>query len=230
VVFMISVVLVNPKYGGNVGSIARVMMNFDFKELRIVGSKEILNKEAYMMAVHAKDILNNAKFYNTFEEAIKDLDFVVATSGARGGDRNLKRVPITPKDLASQLLTVKGNVGIVFGREDDGLTNEELEKCDLLVSIPTSNLYPIMNLSHAVAVILYEIYSARVGNTFLDINMREASRKDKDLLINKFNEFIDRNEKIPEHKKELCKIIFKRLVNRAFISGKEAWTLMSAFK
>ncbi|NPA63308.1 MAG: TrmJ/YjtD family RNA methyltransferase [Methanococci archaeon] len=227
---MISVVLVNPKYGGNVGSIARVMMNFDFKELRIVGSKEILNKEAYMMAVHAKDILNNAKFYNTFEEAIKDLDFVVATSGARGGDRNLKRVPITPKDLASQLLTVKGNVGIVFGREDDGLTNEELEKCDLLVSIPTSNLYPIMNLSHAVAVILYEIYSARVGNTFLDINMREASRKDKDLLINKFNEFIDRNEKIPEHKKELCKIIFKRLVNRAFISGKEAWTLMSAFK
>ncbi len=229
-VFMISVVLVNPKYGGNVGSIARVMMNFDFKELRIVGSKEILNKEAYMMAVHAKDILNNAKFYNTFEEAIKDLDFVVATSGARGGDRNLKRVPITPKDLASQLLTVKGNVGIVFGREDDGLTNEELEKCDLLVSIPTSNLYPIMNLSHAVAVILYEIYSARVGNTFLDINMREASRKDKDLLINKFNEFIDRNEKIPEHKKELCKIIFKRLVNRAFISGKEAWTLMSAFK
>ncbi|ACX73117.1 RNA methyltransferase, TrmH family, group 1 [Methanocaldococcus vulcanius M7] len=227
---MISVVLVNPKYGGNVGSIARVMMNFDFKELRIVGSKEILNKEAYMMAVHAKDILNNAKFYDTFEEAIKDLDFVIATSGARGGDRNLKRVPITPKELALQLLEIEGNVGIVFGREDDGLTNEELEKCDLLVSIPTSNLYPIMNLSHAVAVILYEIYSTRVGNRFLDVNMREASRKDKDLLINKFNEFIDRNEKIPEHKKELCKIIFKRLVNRAFISGKEAWTLMSAFK
>ena len=227
---MISVILVNPKYSGNVGSIARVMMNFGFEELRIVGDKSIINNEAYMMAVHAREILDNAKFYKTFDEAIDDLDFVIATSGARGGDRNLKRVPITPKELADKILEVKGNVGIVFGREDDGLRNEEIDKCDLLVSIPTSEKYPIMNLSHAVAVILYEIYAKKVGNKFLDINMREASKEDKELLIRKFNEFIDKNEKIPEHKKELCKIIFKRLVNRAFISGKEAWTLMSAFK
>ncbi|CAB3288765.1 tRNA (cytidine-2'-O-)-methyltransferase TrmJ [Methanocaldococcus lauensis] len=227
---MISVILVNPKYSGNVGSIARIMMNFDFEDLRIVGNRNIINDEAYMMAVHAKEILDNAKFYESFDEAIKDLDFVIATSGARGGDRNLKRVPITPKELSDKILNIKGNIGIVFGREDDGLRNEEIDKCDLLVSIPTSKKYPIMNLSHAVAVILYEIYTKKVENRFLDIKMREASKEDKELLIKKFNEFIDKNEKIPEHKKELCKIIFKRLVNRAFISGKEAWTLMSAFK
>ncbi|WP_017980972.1 TrmJ/YjtD family RNA methyltransferase [Methanocaldococcus villosus] len=223
------VILVNPKYSGNVGSVARVMKNFDFEELRIVGSKEIVNNEAYMMAMHAKDILDRAKFYKTFDDAIKDLDFIIATSGARGGDRNLKRVPITPKELAKKILEIKGKIGIVFGREDDGLRNEEIDKCDLLVSIPTSQKYPIMNLSHAVAVILYEIYSTKVENKFLDINIREASKEDKELLIKKFNEFIEKKD-LPEHKKELCKIIFKRLVNRAFISGKEAWALMNAFK
>nr|WP_026152855.1 TrmJ/YjtD family RNA methyltransferase [Methanocaldococcus villosus] len=226
---MMIVILVNPKYSGNVGSVARVMKNFDFEELRIVGSKEIVNNEAYMMAMHAKDILDRAKFYKTFDDAIKDLDFIIATSGARGGDRNLKRVPITPKELAKKILEIKGKIGIVFGREDDGLRNEEIDKCDLLVSIPTSQKYPIMNLSHAVAVILYEIYSTKVENKFLDINIREASKEDKELLIKKFNEFIEKKD-LPEHKKELCKIIFKRLVNRAFISGKEAWALMNAFK
>ncbi|WP_423793289.1 TrmJ/YjtD family RNA methyltransferase [Methanocaldococcus indicus] len=227
---MISIILVNPKYPGNVGSIARVMKNFDFYDLRIVGNKEIIESdEAKMMSMHAKDILENAKFYNSFDDAIKDLDFVIATSGARGGDRNLKRVPITPKELAKKIYSTKGNIGIVFGREDDGLRNEEIDKCDLLVSIPTSPKYPIMNLSHAVAVILYELYSYKVENKFVDINIREASKEDKELLIRKFNEFIDKS-KLPEHKKELCKIIFKRLVNRAFITGKEAWTLMSAFK
>ncbi|WP_456471692.1 TrmJ/YjtD family RNA methyltransferase [Methanocaldococcus sp.] len=223
------VILVNPKYGGNVGSVARVMKNFGFKELRIVGSRDIINDEAKMMAMHAKEILEKAKFYETFDEAIKDLDFIIATSGARGGDRNLKRVPITPRELANKVFEVKGKIGLVFGREDDGLYNEELDKCDLLVSIPTSDEYPIMNLSHAVAVILYELYISKVENKFQDINIREASKEDKELLIKKFNEFIDKKD-IPEHKKELCKIIFKRLVNRAFITGKEAWTLMSAFK
>ncbi|ADG12936.1 TrmJ/YjtD family RNA methyltransferase [Methanocaldococcus infernus] len=226
---MIKVILVHPKYGGNVGSVARVMKNFGFKELRIVGDRKIINDEAKMMAVHAKDILEKAKFYETFDSAIEDLDFIIATSGARGGDRNLKRVPITPRELAEKIKEVRGNIGLVFGREDDGLYNEELDKCDLLVSIPTSEEYPIMNLSHAVAVILYELYISKVGNKFLDINIREASKEDKELLIKKFNEFIDKKD-IPEHKKELCKIIFKRLVNRAFITGKEAWTLMSAFK
>ncbi len=225
----ISIILVEPKYSGNVGSICRVMKNFDFYDLRIVGSREIINDEAKMMAMHARDILESAKFYNNFDEAIEDLDFIIATSGARGGDRNLKRVPITPKELADKIYSINGNIGIVFGREDDGLRNEEVEKCDLLLSIPTSKKYPIMNLSHAVAVVLYELYCKKINNKFEDINIREASKEDKELLIKKFNEFIDKKN-LPEHKKRLCKIIFKRLVNRAFITGKEAWTLMSAFK
>ena len=223
------VILVNPKYSGNVGAIARNMMNFGVNELRIVGDRSILNDEAYIRAVHAKEVLNNAKFYNNLEDAIKDIDFVVGTSGAISGDRNIKRVPITPRELAEKHKTLNGTMGIVFGREDDGLSNKELELCDLFVSIPTSKEYPIMNLSHAVSVILYELYVSSLETPY-NVNMREASKLEKDVLLNIFNEFVDKNEYIPEYRKELCKTIFKRIISRAFISGKEANTLMCVFK
>lgn len=225
------VILVNPKYSGNLGAIARCMMNFGVKKLRIVGSRDILDKEAYIRAVHAKDVLDNAEFYDSLKDAIEDVDFVVATSGAVCGDRNIKRVPITPKELAEKQLEVDGTLGIVFGREDDGLKNEDLELCDLLVSIPTSDEYPIMNLSHAVSVILYELYVYSIENEIpYNVRMRKASKTEKDVLIKVFNEFVDRSPNILEYKKEMCKTIFKRLVSRAFISGKEANTIMCAFK
>ncbi|AXI25454.1 rRNA methyltransferase [Methanofervidicoccus sp. A16] len=223
------VILVNPKYSGNVGAIARCMKNFEVKELRIVGNKNILDKEAYIRSVHAKDILDKALFYNSLEDAIEDIDLVVGTSGIVSGDRNLKRVPITPRELAEKHLELKGKIGLVFGREDDGLTNRELDLCDLFLSIPTSPEYPVMNLSHAVAVILYELYISKLEKPF-PVKMREASKLEKDTLIKLFEDFVDTNENIPEYRKELCKVIFKRIVSRAFISGKEANTLMCAFR
>ena len=223
------VILVNPKYSGNVGAIARCMKNFEVRELRIVGDKSILDKEAYIRAVHAKDILDRALFYNSLEEAIEDIDLVVGTSGVVSGDRNLKRVPITPRELAEKHLDLRGNMGLVFGREDDGLTNRELDLCDIFLSIPTSPEYPVMNLSHAVAVVLYELYLSKLEKPF-PVKMREASKLEKDILIKLFEEFVDANKNIPEYRKELCKIVFRRIVSRAFISGKEANTLMCAFR
>jgi len=223
------VILVNPKYSGNVGAIARCMKNFEVRELRIVGDRSILDKEAYIRAVHAKDILDRALFYNSLEEAIEDIDLVVGTSGVVSGDRNLKRVPITPRELAEKHLDLRGNMGLVFGREDDGLTNRELDLCDIFLSIPTSPEYPVMNLSHAVAVVLYELYLSKLEKPF-PVKMREASKLEKDILIKLFEEFVDANKNIPEYRKELCKIVFRRIVSRAFISGKEANTLMCAFR
>ncbi len=223
------VILVNPKYSGNVGAIARNMMNFEVDELRIVGSKDIINSEAYIRAVHAKEILDNAKFYDTLDEAIQDVDFVVGTSGAVSGDKNLKRLPIQPRELAKNCESITGKLGLVFGREDDGLSNMELELCDLFVSIPTSKKYPIMNLSHAVSVLLYELYLSRKETPY-NVKMREASKIEKDVLLNVFNKFVDNHKHIPEYRKKLCKLIFKRIISRAFISGKEANTLMCVFK
>ncbi|HIP91225.1 MAG TPA: RNA methyltransferase, partial [Methanothermococcus okinawensis] len=151
------------------------------------------------------------------------------TSGVVSGDRNLKRVPITPRELAEKHLDLRGNMGLVFGREDDGLTNRELDLCDIFLSIPTSPEYPVMNLSHAVAVVLYELYLSKLEKPF-PVKMREASKLEKDILIKLFEEFVDANKNIPEYRKELCKIVFRRIVSRAFISGKEANTLMCAFR
>jgi len=225
------VILVNPKYGGNLGAIARNMMNFDVEELRIVGTPEILDDEAYIRAVHAKNILNNAKFYSKLEDAISDIDFTVATTGAVCGDRNVNRVPITPRELAKKHSSISGTLGIVFGREDDGLKNEDVELCDILVSVPTSNKYPILNLSHAVSVILYEIYFESFSKDIpYDLNMKNASVDEKNALLRFFNEFVDRSKDVPDYRKDICKTIFKRIVGRAFISGKEANSLICVFK
>jgi len=223
------IILVNPKYGGNIGAISRCMMNFGVNELKIIGNKSIIDKEAEIRAVHSKKILDNAKFYDTLQGALEDIDFAVGTSGAVSGDKNIKRIPITPKELAEKHKTINGKLGLVFGREDYGLYNEELELCDLFVSIPTSEDYPIMNLSHAVSIILYEIYNSSLEKSY-NINTNEASKIEKTVLLNLFGEFVNKNDTIPEYRKELCKTIFKRLISRAFISGKEAHTLMGAFK
>ncbi|MBP2172259.1 RNA methyltransferase [Methanococcus voltae] len=232
-----TVILVNPKYSGNLGAIARNMMNFDTYDLRIVQNKDdekpetVLNNEAFIRAVHAKEILENAKFYKTLEEASFDIDYLIATTGAvSGGDKNIKRIPMTPRKLAEKSISLKGNIGIVFGREDDGLRNEDVELCDLLVSIPTCSNYPIMNLSHAVAVILYELYNIKIDDNIpYDTNVKEASKEDKDILLNIFNDFVDKSL-IQDHKKPICKTIFKRVISRAFISGREANSLMCVFK
>ncbi len=207
------------------------MMNFDVEELRIVGTPEILDDEAYIRAVHAKNILNNAKFYSKLEDAISDIDFTVATTGAVCGDRNVNRVPITPRELAKKHSSISGTLGIVFGREDDGLKNEDVELCDILVSVPTSNKYPILNLSHAVSVILYEIYFESFSKDIpYDLNMKNASVDEKNALLRFFNEFVDRSKDVPDYRKDICKTIFKRIVGRAFISGKEANSLICVFK
>ncbi|ABR55242.1 RNA methyltransferase, TrmH family, group 1 [Methanococcus vannielii SB] len=225
------VILVNPKYGGNLGAIARNMMNFNVSELRIVGNSDILDNDAYIRAVHAKDILKNAKFYKSLSNAVSDIDVTVATTGAVSGDRNIKRIPITPRELAKNQKENEGTLGIVFGREDDGLKNEDVELCDILVSVPTSEKYPIMNLSHAVSVILYEIYYESVSSDIpYNLRMKNASKIEKEMLLRFFNEFVDISNAVPEYRKEICKTIFKRIVGRAFISGKEANSLICVFK
>ncbi len=149
---IVSVILVEPENPGNIGAVARVMKNFGFSDLRLVNPCEI-NEVSYARATHAKDILDNAKIFDSFEKATKDLSFLIATTGKL---RSVSKHVIKPWEIPKY-----ENIGIVFGRESIGLLNEEIEKCDLVVSIPTSK-YKVLNLSHAVGIILYEIFKNRV--------------------------------------------------------------------
>ncbi|MCX8174155.1 MAG: RNA methyltransferase [Thermoplasmata archaeon] len=215
--------LVELKHEGNVGAIARVMKNFGFHELRLVNCAQ--GEDARKRAMHANDILANAKNYSNFETAIEDLDIVAGTSGvASDKERHYLRHPLSPEGFLRKYSKFSGKIGLVFGREDFGLLNEELAICDVLINIGTSEEYPIMNVSHAAAVLLY-VLRKKTG--------RRAFSKPEKLEIREmhaaFGELLDAIN-YPEHRKRNAQIMFRRLIGRAAITKLETSMLIGVFR
>ena len=221
-------ILVEPKYAGNAGSVARVMKNFGFDNLVMVNPSFSIDDECRKYAVHAQDVIENAIIVSSFKEANEMVDYMVGTTSIESrNDRHHLRKAVLAKEFASKIHKMNGRIGICFGREDYGLLNEEIEKCDLLVKIPTSDEYPSMNLSHAVAVVLYEIYSQKY-----EVEMKEmipASRMEKEKMYQFFDQLLD-VIKYPEYKKEKTRILFRRVIGRSMLSKWEYHTLMGVFK
>ena len=216
------VVLVEPKYSGNIGAVARVMMNFDCTNLGLVNPCE-LDDECYSRAMHAHEIVDNAQSFPTFPDAVKNLDFLVATSSIEGKtDKKHLRNTVSVDEFVEEIYEVEGNVGLVFGREDYGLYNEEIALCDIMVKIPTSDSYPSLNLSHAVGILLYSLY---VRKKFVPRKTRRIGKVEKEKLFEFFSMLLHEIN-YPEHKKENTKIMFKRMMGRAMPSKWEYHTLM----
>lgn len=156
----IRVVLVGTLYSGNVGSVCRAMANMGLRDLVLAGPQLCDDwASAAKMAVHATDILDARREVPSLVEAVSDCAFVVGTT-ARGG---LYRQHVrTPRELAPELLKLAatGKVALVFGREDKGLFNDEIGLCTHLIRIPVHPDYTSLNLSQAVLLCCYELYSA----------------------------------------------------------------------
>ena len=226
----IQVIIVDPKFPGNIGAIARVMKNFDVKNLHIVNSNkiDIKNDESMARAMHGKDVLENTIQYESLDELFNEnkFDFLIGTTAQPGGSYNPLRLTISPRELCKNL-DVKATIGIVFGREDSGLTNKELDLCDVVVTIPAGD-YSTLNLSHAVTIILYEIFIWK--NTLgKNIIFREANIQHKENLLKTFdNVLLFLNEKIKkfqDHHVSDTQRIFRNVIGRSFISEREANTL-----
>jgi len=216
------VVLVEPKYSGNVGAVARSMANFDFKHLYLVNPCE-LNDECYARAMHAHSILDEAKIFDDFNKAVENLDYLVATSSIESiSDKKHLRNALELDDFVNKIFDVEGKIGLVFGREDYGLYNDEIAACDIMVKIPTSNSYPSLNLSHAVNIILYSLY---VKNKSDKKHKRVIGNVEKQKLYQFFSELLDEIN-YPGHKKENTRVMFKRVMGRAMPSKWEYHTLM----
>lgn len=217
------VILVDPKHQGNVGSVARVLMNFDRSDLVLVRPPTLAD-EAKGRAMHAWDIVEKARSFESFDEAIEGCDFVVGTSARIPADeKSHLRNPIDARDLPGRLSGMSGTVGLVFGREDFGLLNEELELCDLLVTIPTTRRYRSLNLSHAVAVILYEIYAQTRTEPVkvlrpMSEEMKLMFQETMDLLVDQLG--------LPEHKVRNTKRVYRKVLGRAVPSAWEYFVLM----
>lgn len=228
-VMELKVILVEPEYPINLGAIARVMKNFGVKDLILVNPKVSPDNEiARKFAVHAVEILENAQIVETLEEALNSIDLAIGTTGLAGEDYIPERTPINPEDFAKRLFLYAGSIGIVFGRESRGLDNKELKMLDFTVTIPTSQEYPVMNLSHAVGIILYEIYKQRLKVSPPEIKdkLRKSTRDERERAVNLWARFLDVLQYPKDlEKRKLYVLMFKRFLGRGFIYAKEVLSI-----
>ncbi len=159
----IKVVLVEPLYQINLGYIARAMGNFGIGDLSLVNPRCNHNgKEAIKYSKHAFPILKKAKVCKSIDDAVKGSTIVVGTTGlwhkSNASFFNVYTLSKAKKALRS------GKIALLIGRDDTGLTKEELQKCDLTIFIPADKGYPILNISHALAIILYELRKEELEN------------------------------------------------------------------
>ncbi len=221
---MIHIVLKRPEVAGNIGAVVRVMSNFGFSKLVIINPKcDILSKESLDRAKHAKNILKSAKIGG--EELLASFDYIIGTTSQLGTDYNIPRSPLTPRQLAEKLSKIKGrNIALVFGPEGQGLSNKEILQFDFIVNIPAVPGKQVMNLSHAAAIILYEIFISSSERKHGE-HILPASKKEKEHLLLLINRIIDNATFRTPQEKETQRRIWKRIVGKSLLTKREAFAL-----
>jgi tRNA (cytidine32/uridine32-2'-O)-methyltransferase len=228
----ISACLVDPQTPGNVGTIARAMKNFGLSDLLLVDPPELEPEgEAYGFAGHAReDILPGATEVG-FEEVVQNYHTVGFTAITGEDSRSHVRFPYTtPEELSESLKDVSGPVALVFGREDKGLSNEELEQLDQVAAVPASEEYPVMNLGQAATVVLYELRTLTLPDTQLpDVERHRADPEDIERLHDYWDRFVTAMGQ-REHKHAKTVRMFRRLVGRADPTDREVTTLFGVLR
>jgi len=154
----VKIILCRVSESGNAGAICRTMKNMGLSELRLAAPQPLDTEKISKLAVHAWDIWENARIYDSLAEAAADCAILIGTTRRRG--RHRKSVSMTPRALAAWLAERPGPAGIVFGNERTGLEDSELELCNIASHIPVLDTQPSLNLSHAVQIYAYELFLA----------------------------------------------------------------------
>ncbi len=220
------IILVEPEYELNIGSVARVMKNFGFSDLAFVSPKcNPRGFDAVKYSKHAKDVLGSARTFRSLAQAAKGCKFSVGTTGVLYRHWNETfRTPIKLSELKTKLAGNKeGKIALVFGNEGIGLSERDISACDLLATIPTSGKYPILNLSHAVAIVLHEL------SEFNKVPFLPAGDSEKEHLIKSFGLVVDRFADEMRNPRKV-KIAFRRMVGRAMLSDKECVSLLGVLR
>ena len=214
----VSIVLIEPLYEGNVGFAARVMKNFGFTRLVLVNPCT-LGDEAAMRASHARDLLDGARRM-TIDEVYREFDFVIATTGevSKSVCTPMRMPYYSPAEVREVVADIDGTVAVLFGRENWGLGNSELVRADLICTIPTSGIYPILNLSHAVGILCYELANLPRGTYPL------AGQIEMDSLYRHLDSFLDRIDH-PDFKRTNTMILLRRVFGRTKLTTREVSTL-----
>ncbi len=214
----IDIVLVEPLYEGNIGFASRVMKNFGFHNMVLISPPK-MTIEGEARASHAKDVLHNAEQI-TLDEVFERSDLSVATTGGlpKSVSHPMRMPYYSPGELRNIIKDVDGRVSILFGRENWGLNNEEIAKCDIICTIPTAEEYPIMNISHAIGIVCYELAHLPRGDYYL------ASHKEMEGLYQHIGEFLGEIEH-PIEKCEVTLLLARRIFGRTKLTIREASTM-----
>ncbi len=156
----ISIVLYKPKYAGNIGSVARAAKNMGISNIMVVGTADFDREAMQQRSTHlASDVLDQIQYVESINEALGSFNYIVGTTARLGKARGPF---ISPRVIGKSIADIsqKNKVALLFGPEDTGLANEELRLCHAVVTIPTSREFTSLNLSHAVMILCYEIFTA----------------------------------------------------------------------
>lgn len=224
----IRVVMVRPRGSGNIGSVARAMKNTGLTELAIVGKARTRSFWARAMAVHGREILSQARCHDSLREAVADCQLVVGTTCRSGLYRKHSQ---TPRDLAPQIIAAaqEGKVALIFGPEDHGLSNKDLEPCQLLVTIPTHPDYSSLNVAQAVVICLYEIYVASLG-TPAESGVRRAAAEQIERLFDRMRVSLLKIGFLDSENPEHMLLAFRRMLGRAGLEDADVRILTGLFR
>jgi len=223
-------ILVRPQLGENIGSVARAIKNFNIKHLRIVNPRcSWPNQKALAISVGAKDVLKSAKIYDSVDESIGDLDIIFASSSRI---RKVNKKIISVSSLKTKIKRER-KIGILFGPEASGLSNDEISCADYLVKIPSNKKFSSLNLSHSAIIFCFEIFK------FFSSKKAEYKTGYKSLIakkseVNKFLNFIvkglDKKGFLqPDHKRQSMIRNINNIFHRINLSDQEIRILLGVF-
>jgi tRNA/rRNA methyltransferase len=222
----LTVILVEPSFEESIGFVARAMKNFGLSNLHLVNPIAVLGAEGRSRGAHAQDVLDSIVQHPTLTEALKDLDLKIGTTAQKSyGSSNLVRKPITPKELATLVGRRSGTVGVVFGREGTGLTNAELDQCDATLTIPAHSDYQTLNLSHAAAIVFYELHNAIVESSTDGF----ASAQVRKTILRFLSESAELSG-MEGYKREVLTRAFRNILGRSGLRHREGSVLAEAMR
>ncbi|MFX1236493.1 MAG: RNA methyltransferase [Promethearchaeota archaeon] len=238
-----SIVLVQPETIGNIGAVARVMKNFNFNRLVIFNPKEtndnIKSCETLGHAMHGKDVLLRANIFRSqdindhfidLKHFLEKFDLVIGTTAKGKHYTNVRRLSIFLDHLSLPISNKLYKIALLFGKESNGLTNQEILLVDVIIRIPTSKEYPTLNLSHACSIILYEIFKKihkiKIGRGKHPVVL--AEKHDRHLLYDFIKDLIQKL-RLKEYSEKNIYFAFKNILERAIASKKEIRLLTGFF-
>ncbi|MGI4776459.1 MAG: RNA methyltransferase [Janthinobacterium lividum] len=225
-----AIIMVAPQMGENIGAAARIMKNFGFDDLRIVAPRDGWpNKKAESMAVGAVDLLKSAVIYTSLVEAVADLQHLYSTTAL---PRDMNKAYVSSKELAEKY-PYPFKVGIMFGRENCGLRNDEIALANEIITINTSE-FSSLNIAQAIAIVCYEISKCSAKSSFAN-TQKLASKEEIILFLNHLENELDINGffKVAEKKPQMLRNITNIFTRIDKISTSEIQSLrgiISSFK